>query len=121
MNNIHTLIDYVSNTLEKQGVKSCLSEDSQLDREYCMYKDSRGNKCAVGVLIPNSMYRSSMENLAVHMFSEKYPSLLDSIRWKYKLPEDLNLPLLLEQLQEIHDHYEPGEWSTKFKELKNEF
>ena len=121
MNRVHSLIDFVQQSLEKQGVKSCLSEDSYLDRQYCMYKDPRGNKCAVGHLIPVSKYRSVMEDMDASKLCIKYPSVLDSIRWKYKLTEDFDLKLLLEQLQEIHDHFEPSEWSEKLKELKNAY
>ena len=121
MNSVHNLIDFVQQSLEKQGVKSCLSEDSYLDRQYCMYKDPRGNKCAVGHLIPVSKYRSVMEDMDASKLCIKYPSVLDSIRWKYKLTEDFDLKLLLEQLQEIHDHFEPREWGHKLKALKDEY
>lgn len=115
---VHVLIDSISEALEKQGVKSCLSEDSYLDRQYCMYKDPRGNKCAVGHIIPTSKYRSVLEHLDASDVCIKYPSIVDSIKRKYKLTDVVNITELLIKLQNIHDFNEPEDWKQKFIELK---
>jgi hypothetical protein len=62
----------------------------------CMYRDPKGNKCAVGCLIPDEMYVPEMERKNVYRLTGAFPQVRDL----FKGPRVLEL---LSQLQGIHD------------------
>lgn len=51
--------------LEKQGwVRS--GDKDEHDEFKCMYRDLNGNKCAIGQVIPDSLYDERIENYSMH-------------------------------------------------------
>lgn len=58
----------------------------------CVYRLGDGNKCAVGVLIPDEEYHETFENATIDSVAEACPSL-----------EGLDLGFL-SQAQNCHDH-----------------
>lgn len=65
----------------------------------CMYRNAEGLKCAAGMLIPDSEYKPSMENVPIRFLiqSDKLPSL-----------NTLNIDLIA-SLQTAHDNEVPDE------------
>ena len=62
----------------------------------CSYRTAEGNKCAVGVLIPDNEYTPSMERETVAGIVTLVPSL-------QSVASDSKELLLLRRLQRIHD------------------
>ena len=109
--NTQQAFDIMVQHLRQQG------RPSRYDATGCRYRGPDGTKCAVGALIPDSLYRSGMEGLTIKslviedrdVYGELC-NLLDSI--------DLQL---LEEMQTIHDHHTPANWERSFKECAEEF
>ena len=82
------LIEFVASSLQTQGEKSMLMDGG--DR--CLYRlvkeDGTVLKCALGFLIPNSRYKTLMEdNDALDLFY-KFPKALESTIKKFKLENE---------------------------------
>lgn len=96
----------------------------------CRYRDMRGNKCAVGCLISDEMYRLDMEGLRV---SDALLTDDDYSQWgrakKIMVPAlaqaigELNTSNLnlLAGLQNIHDNFLPPSWEKKLGQLAVDF
>lgn len=85
------IFDTVLTKLRAQGVRSVVLNPSGMKR--CAYQDGKGNKCAVGHLIPTGVYSPDMEGTEI-------PELLAY----YRGLEFLELhEELLEDLQGAHD------------------
>lgn len=83
-----------------QGVKSVLittHHDSHA------YRGLEGRRCAIGALIPNRSYRRTMVRKLVARLQEEY-GLFPGIRLA-----------VLEDLQEIHDLFEPDVWRERLR------
>lgn len=82
------------------------------DSYQCRYKDPHGRKCAVGCLIPDDQYDSSMECQDVYVLYDNYGVLkgLDIARSQVRF---------LEQLRIIHDNYDPILWEEYLNNLEN--
>jgi len=72
----------------------------------CRYRGSKGHMCAIGVLIPDEMYNSSMEGKTVGTIQNRLPAALRS-----------HLPLL-DDLQIVHDFCDHNEGRFNRGELK---
>lgn len=66
----------------------------------CAYRGADGAKCAIGMFIPDILYRAEMEGKGAHVLCGMEPKL------KSKLPLE---PYALTYLQEVHDDSEPDE------------
>lgn len=96
------IYDTVVQHLRNQGKKALAPDGS------CMYRNTFGEKCAIGCLIPDKFYSTSLEGLGV---SNSY-----EVR---KILRDLGIESfqLLVRLQEIHDYRELTTWEHHFKAL----
>ena len=75
----------------------------------CAYRGSNNTKCAIGVLIPDDIYRPEMEGRGVIKLMECY----DEVSQLFKhITYDL-----LRQLQWIHDDGVVGGWLNKLERL----
>lgn len=117
------LIEFVASSLQTQGEKSMLMDGG--DR--CLYRlvkdDGTVLKCALGFLIPNSLYRSVMEdNDAIDLFY-KFPKAFKSAIKRFKLENESEEDLsgLFKALQEIHDQQDVAEWEEHFGELSQSY
>lgn len=90
MNN-QEIYDTVVRHLYEQGHQALTKEAG-----ICAYRTARGDKCAVGVLIPDNLYVPKMEGRACDSLLNKFPAL------KAMFPDHDALPLL-ENLQSVHD------------------
>ena len=71
---------------------------SALNNDCPQYKDEAGNKCTIGILIPDELYRPAMEGLSYDSVLCRWPKVLHTI-----VGED-NVVDLLSTLQGIHDY-----------------
>lgn len=117
------LIEFVASSLQTQGEKSMLMDGG--DR--CLYRlvkeDGTVLKCALGFLIPNSRYKTLMEdNDALDLFY-KFPKALESTIKKFKLENESaeDLADFFKALQEIHDQQDVADWEKHFGELSQSY
>lgn len=103
------VLDTVAQHLIEQKAKSLNDSLAVLDAgPECLYRNSDGMKCAVGALIPDSVYRKEFE---------RFPSvfqLIDSVSEVRSLFGEEILRThhvnLLRQLQDIHDTCSVESW-----------
>lgn len=57
------VFDTVLTHLRRQGMRSATLEG-------CAYRGENGNKCAVGILIPDALYTESIENMGIGHITE---------------------------------------------------
>jgi len=88
--NKQTIFDVVLFGLRAQGCQSLNASIRQ-----CMYRDDKGNRCAVGMWIPDSTYNESMEGVGVAKLIDTYPISVPT--WFHEEKD------LLEALQGAHD------------------
>lgn len=87
------VIDYVYGKLKDQKWPSRKTLSGE---DFCAYRGTEGRKCAIGHLIPNSLYRKSMEKKMAW-------EVLDAVA----IPDELKLGLCT-QLQRAHDIWQGG-------------
>lgn len=98
--------------LMKQGTKSLkhINENDDISEITCAYRGVNGNKCAVGLLIPDSEYVPAMEkNLC-------YDGLV-----KENLEKHGHNPYFARRLQIIHDHSDVWHWENRLADLADEY
>lgn len=96
------IFDKVATHLLKQKRRALRSIKEFGFSDACAYKTSKGLKCAVGCLIPKDKYNPKFEGWGVG--DDKIINALNS--WGISK----NSAELLEDLQSIHDCYEPKRW-----------
>jgi hypothetical protein len=96
-NRLQEIFDKISNHLLTQNKRSAVNGNG-----VCMYR-FENLKCAAGCLIPDELYDSKMEFKKV--------TELDYFKNNFS---DIEIPLI-RQLQDIHDDFEPLEWSLQIK------
>jgi len=106
--NKQEIFDKVKEHLLKQDACSETDDD-------CAYRGKDGLKCAIGILIPDSLYEKSMESSSIKGVLDCYPDVKDYID-----PDGENIELLTD-LQVIHDNGYPCEWEEKLTECANTF
>ena len=91
------VFDYVVNALRKQG-KPSVAKSGLIGAGTCKYRGPKGLKCAVGHLIPLSIYSREMEGnnmSSLHWKQDAYPELAPL--WPHSQ--------LLSDLQAAHDDW----------------
>ena len=89
--------------LLSQGEKSVVVEED--GKIFCAYRGSRGRKCAIGVLIPDEVYKPVFEDYIVSGLIRDYGLFP---------PE---LASLLHRLQGIHDTVDSEFWGSRLRML----
>lgn len=117
------VITFVKDALLLQGEKSMTIDGG--DR--CLYRlikdDGTVLKCALGFLIPNSRYKSLMENNdAIDLFY-KFPKALESTIKRFKLNNESQEELaeFFNALQQVHDQQDVADWEKHFGELSQSY
>ncbi len=94
--NKQEIVNVVAAALRNQGAAS------MSDEGFCASRGSNGNRCAVGHLIPDSMYDIKMENKTATELIDKFPQVGPSIGGDNSF-QDI---FFLARLQmELHDRY----------------
>ena len=76
----------------------------------CLYRGPNGTACAIGCLIPDEEYSPDMENCSFLVNQKAFP---DELLRKIGIVENKGI---CEDLQSIHDCYEPLDWECRLKE-----
>lgn len=98
------IYDIVSTGLIAQGAKSLLNDDGLS----CRYRGTYGRKCAIGFLIPDSMYNPKME--ATYFTDDLIKPVLENVLNRKMTLMD---QALLDDLLHVHDHDDPAFWPHK--------
>lgn len=88
--------------LRKQGQKA-------IQNGVCRYRTEEGLMCAVGCLLADDEYRSGMEGMGVEV-----------MMFAYEVLQDLD-PLVLAEMQDTHDAYDPAEWEARFADTATRY
>lgn len=90
--------------LEKKCKKNLFPCNKINDPGYCLYRGEEGKCCAIGVCIPDKVYKPDMEGYDIEKVVEKFPEV------KEYLPE-VSLDKLRE-IQRAHDVLSQVGWNT---------
>jgi hypothetical protein len=93
-------------SLRKQGVKSLKPGTTDV----CLYRGPGGIRCGVGWIIPNRVYRKSMEGT-----SAGYDEIADVIR---DSGHDVDVA---QDMQHCHDGFPVEEWENRFQIVANKY
>lgn len=85
------------------------------DEEGCVYRGENGLKCAIGVLIPDDVYTSSLEGNTILSVRNLYPEIIE----KSGLAT-VNM-YLLDALQTTHDAWDVRSWKVVLKKVAKDF
>lgn len=102
-NSIPEMVKFICDKLDKQGEK-CADESGN-----CLYRDGKGNKCAVGHIILDSEYSSALEGEAVDYLYIPYPAIPNA--------KDRDVLDTLKMLQRVHDNWVDGKFSERLKRI----
>jgi len=84
----------------------------------CFYRSQNENgktlMCAVGCLIDDNFYSEKLENCSPNDTEVRRAVENSMSNWEYNVS-------LLSELQNIHDEYEPDQWSLKLEYLESYF
>lgn len=94
------IFDQVVEHLRDQGVASINAELG-----ICAYRSPEGFKCAIGAVLTDEEYVPSMEGKSVE-------GLIRLGRFPLRLVPVQNV---LNDLQNIHDRYDPDKWENEFR------
>jgi hypothetical protein len=107
---LQEVFDRIARHLLRQGQKS-----KKADSNACLYRGPEGLKCAVGILIPDTLYSEKLEDRMV----------TDSRVWealeKAGIVRSRDMEALLVCLQVVHDSYRPVNWRAELREVAERF
>lgn len=106
----HTVYWKVRNHLLAQGAKAF-----DAGGEQCAYRAKGGLKCAIGCLIPDSLYRKDLEGKTVYDIGIQ--NLLEKV---FGHPLDAETQGFLQDLQGVHDHHPVDAWKTQLNRVAND-
>lgn len=108
------IFDTVARHLLKQGARSI----TPMGR--CAYRGNGGLRCAVGVLIPDDVYCTAIEDSVVsaldgeRLYHDNNAALLQVL---IECGIESDAYVLLEDLQRVHDHEEVEDWSDELRDV----
>lgn len=110
---LQEIFDTVVAHLREQGV-ACKNSDN------CVYRNSAHQACAVGCLIPDSIYRPALEeNGVIRLYQWNY---LPEFFAAYGITtEDTTALELMADLQCTHDTNNPINWELSFSSLATNY
>ena len=114
---IKNMIEFVRDRLLKQGCKSVNAEGQ------CLYRSADNhNKCGVGHLIPDELYKPRIENNGIsHLWNNsRFNPVKNHIMSTWvegDLKKEKQLVDTLRVIQSIHDDDEVKRWPSQFKDL----
>lgn len=118
---LQQLYDDICSHLDRQGCKAT-HEDCVGVPGGCRYRDVLGRRCAIGGIIPDEEYMTSMEGEVVGGLLEHHPSLLEYFLEHYSLKESTGeAEGLLLGAQEVHDQADVKRWPDHFKQVAINF
>ena len=103
---LQAVYNKVKEHLLMQGKKS-EAEDGT-----CMYRGKGGLQCAIGCLIPDSLYSFDLEERMVYNFNDEEEDILDVLGEAGIDIHAPKMPELLLDLQKTHDNVEASRWGN---------
>ena len=94
------------------------------DNNSCLYRNDEGKSCAVGALIPDHLYKSSMEGhdvgylIGTNPQVAEYLGFVDRTRCRRVESPDYTRYHLLADLQYLHDEVPTDQWGDKLNALE---
>lgn len=92
--------------LYEQGEYSTIHSGKE-GRLICRYRSETGCKCAIGLLIPDELYRPDMEQFNIHALLMGHftsnPALHNHLQQKYGTISQEDSTFLLDVQRELHD------------------
>jgi hypothetical protein len=79
----------------------------------CKYRSMSGDKCFIGELIPDEMYKPEIEGMLAS-------DLLELPEFKNLFEDSPLLKMILNRMQIIHDAYDTHIWGSKIEELERD-
>jgi len=98
-------VEIVSHSFNESDLASPLTVN-------CRYRGEEGKSCAVGCLIPDDRYDTSIEGGSVESWR------VQEILYAMDLQDHVKI---LSKLQYIHDATEVGDWKNKLKKMAEEY
>ena len=84
----------------------------------CLYSDQQGKKCFIGALIPDELYKTSLENrkgnavlIELGMLPDRNNGLINDGYY--------DMELFIAQLQKVHDSFDIPTWNDSLIEIAN--
>lgn len=111
--NNQTAFNQVVRGLMKQGEPSFDAKGA-----HCFYRGTDGKKCAAGHLVPDELYKESMEKITIDNILDPTGSHYDKELAQYLSGVDIGL---LTELQVIHDFSNPRVWLEQFRNVAKYF
>ncbi len=93
MNTMQQEFDAVVTHLFTQGKPA-----KDIEHDFCAYRGAGGTSCAVGIRIPDSVYKASMEGMQVETLVDLFPDELPAEIYAYTS--------LFGKLQSLHDNWD---------------
>lgn len=100
-NSIPEMVKFICDKLDEQG-KQCADDIGN-----CLYRDDKGNKCAVGHIILDSEYSPAIEGEAIDYLPIPRPVIPNA--------KDRDVRNTLKMLQKTHDNWVAGKFSETLK------
>lgn len=107
------LFNFICSELLAQGKRS-----TTFDGYRCQYRGEGGTKCAVGMLIPDTLYKRNFEFMGVKELCERMGDTPNGMRIARVLCAHIDL---LTRMQEIHDTVLPSEWREAMRVAAEKF
>jgi hypothetical protein len=109
--NRQEVFNKVATHLLTQGVAATVGGE-------CRYRTDDGKRCAIGCLIPDSLYMATLEGKEIGTVLDANPRLREHLQITEKASGDLDSDEnFLSGLQRIHDLYEPYAWGEELNEF----
>jgi len=116
LNSDEGVFEFVKQHLIHQGQKSVVEFESEMIEELqsgnqCRYRGPENLKCAIGCLVDDIFYTIDMEEKDIS-------NVVVRNIVKHSLPNWKPNWDMLQDLQELHDEYDPEEWENKLEKLE---
>ena len=112
MINRQDVFNKIKNHLLSQDKRSVIDKGT---RRLCAYRGDNDLSCAIGCLIPDTMYYEDLEGMGV--CDEPVLVILKTC----KIPTDDKSLNLLNHLQEMHDGDPPAQWENSLKRIATQY
>ena len=118
--NTQEMFDTVCIHLLAQNEKA-KSYNGGIEHGNCVYKTSRGLKCAVGCLIADEHYNSNLEGKGIEANVPATRSPRNAVEKSIGRELTIKEIRLLSRLQRLHDGYSPEEWPSGLSRIARRF
>lgn len=121
---LREIFDKVKAHLVQQNKKSM--DSNSPGNAVCAYRGINGASCAVGCLIPDSLYTEQIEGITIRSILNTTCLIEDQKKLKEVLIESVGELThakmdLLKDLQDLHDYCTPDAWAHRFDFIESNY